>query len=224
MQSLRLGAALLVLVLMASACGDDEEPGDEPTPSSTTTTESAPSTTEPTITPPTTSAVVDDILDPPTIDDETPIPTTTVAETVVAVGAPPPPVNVECLAGSGEGRLLLEWDAPASDADVAKIRVYVSEDGGPFITNGEFAVDDIDTARDGGTRWAAPARSVPANVPLRLAVTSFNQLGQESGWWPVAGSYTGAGQPCSAAEPTATTLPPTTCTAGCDEGEGEPAP
>ena len=105
----------------------------------------------------------------------------------------------------------MAFDAPPSPADISKIRVYVSVDGGPMITNGEFSIGEIDSS---GDRWAAPARRLPANVPLRLTATSFNQLGQESGWYIVEGRYTGPGAPCAA-------LPPPTATAGFGEGEGE---
>ena len=55
---------------------------------------------------------------------------------------------------------------------------------------------------------------------MKLYATSFNQLGQESGWFSVDGLYTAAGAPCGTAADIV--LPPTTCTAGCDEEEGEP--
>ena len=79
----------------------------------------------------------------------------------------------------------------------------------------------VDTNRAGGNRWAAPARQLPVNVPLRFWASTFNLLGQESGVYTVSGMYTGPGQPCGTDAPV---IPPTTCTAGCDEEEGEPRP
>ena len=226
MRSLRLVAATLVLALIAFACGgDDEENGEADQERVTTTTRAAPSG-EPTVesTAPTTSTTppstpgeeeqvpVDDGVDTPTVET---VPSDT------SVAAPRPPTNVRCVGGTNDGELLVEWDALPNPSEISKIRVYVSEDGGPFITNGEFTMAQVDTTRSGGTRWAAPARRLPANVPLRLTATSFNLLGEESGWYITNGTYTGAGQPCS---PDGPVLPPTTCTAGCDEEEGEPAP
>ena len=222
MRSLRLATAVLALVLIAAACSDDDngeaEPGDEVT---TTTSSAAPTTSTPRVTTPTT--VVDET--PPTTVVETPetpeTPSTTEPpETGTSLGPPPPPSNVRCQAGNAENELLVEFDALPNPSDIAKIRVYVSVDGGPMITNGEYTVDQVDTTRSGGDRWAARARGLSANVPLRLAATSFNQLGQESGWYIVEGLYAGPGAPCG--DPGDAVLPPTTCTAGCDEEEGEP--
>ncbi len=217
MRSLRLATAIFALALIAAACSDDEngegEPVDEIT---TTTTESAaPPTTQPRVTTPTTAPE-----EPPTTtvaEVATTTSTTEPPEAVASLGPPPPPSNVRCQAGNAENELLVEFDALPNPSDIAKIRVYVSVDGGPMITNGEYTVDQVDTTRSGGARWAARARGLPANTPLRLAATSFNQLGQESGWYIVEGHYGGPGAPCGAP------LPPTTCTAGCDEEEGEPS-
>ena len=218
MRSLRLVAAVLALALVAAACSDDgeeEEAIDEVTPttqpvSTTTTTQSR--VTTPTTEPP--AAMTD------TTVPELPEETTTTPPPSVGVGPPPPPADVSCEAGARDGELLVEFDALPNPSDISKIRVYVSVDGGPMITNGEFDVGQVDTTRGGGSRWAARARNLPANVPLRLTATSFNQLGQESGWYIVEGLYTAAGAPCGAAADVV--LPPTTCTAGCDEEEGEP--
>ena len=227
MRSLRLVAATLVLALVAFACGGDDEETEEPNQDQVTSTTRATSTNgdqpsiesiAPTTSTTTTEApggngdvVAENGDDPPVVPDP---PNTTVA-------APLPPTNVRCVGGTNDGELLVEWDALSNPSDISKIRVYVSEDGGPFITNGEFTMGQVDTTRSGGTRWAAPARRLTANVPLRLTATSFNLLGDESGWYITNGSYTGAGQPCGTDGPV---LPPTTCTAGCDEEEGEPAP
>ena len=136
------------------------------------------------------------------------------------VGPPLPPSNLSCVGGTNDGELLVEWDALPNPSEISKIRVYVSEDGGAFITNGEFTMGQVDTNRAGGNRWAAPARQLPVNVPLRFWASTFNLLGQESGVYTVSGMYTGPGQPCGTDAPV---IPPTTCTAGCDEEEGEPA-
>ena len=221
MRSLRLVAAVLALALVAAACSDDGEENGEENGEVTTTTRSVstPTTTQPRVTTPTTEppeATTDTTAaEPPELRE-----TTTTTTPSVSVGPPAPPADVSCKAGVRDGELLVEFDALPNPSDISKIRVYVSVDGGPMITNGEFDVGQVDTARDGGSRWAARARNLPANVPLRLTATSFNQLGQESGWHIVEGLYTAAGAPCGAAADVV--LPPTTCTAGCDEEEGEP--
>ena len=218
MRSLRLATAIFALALVAAACSDDENGEEEPGDAITTTTgSSTPTTTQPRVTTPTTAPVEES---PTTTAVEVISTTSTTAppEAATSLGPPPPPSNVRCRAGNAENELLVEFDALPSPSDIAHIRVYVSEDGGPMITNGEYTVDQVDTTRSGGDRWAARARRLPANVPLRLAATSFNQLGQESGWYIVEGLYTGPGAPCG--DPA--DLPPPTCTAGCDEEEGEP--
>ena len=221
MRSLRLVAAVLALALVAAACSDDGEGDDATDPEVTSTTRPAsnPTTTQPRVTTPT--------IEPPEATTGTTAPeflelpeTTTTPPPSVSVGPPAPPADVRCRAGARDGELLVEFDALPNPSDISKIRVYVSVDGGPMITNGEFDVGQVDTTRDGGSRWAARARNLPANVPLRLAATSFNQLGQESGWYIVEGLYTAAGAPCGDAADVV--LPPATCTAGCDEEEGEP--
>ena len=211
MRSLRLATAMLALALIAAACSDDENGEGEPVDQVTTTTGSTtPTTTQPRVTTPT--------IAPPdttttTVVDVTPTTSTTAPpETAVSIGPPPPPSNVRCQAGTAENELQVAFDALPDPAEISKIRVYVSVDGGPMITNGEYTIGEIDSS---GDRWAAPARRLPANVPLRLTATSFNQLGQESGWYIVEGHYTGPGAPCGEA------LPPPTATAGLDEGEGE---
>ena len=217
MQSLRLATAILALALVAAACGDDGEGEQDPVDEVTTTTGSTvPTTTQPRITTPTTEAPVTTETTSTTVT--TPTSTTAPPETGISLGPPPPPSNVACEAGTAENELLVEFDALPNPSDISKIRVYVSVDGGPMITNGEYTVDEVDTTRADGTRWAARARRLPASVPLRLTATSFNQLGQESGWYIVEGLYAGPGAPCGVPQ----ALPPTTCTAGCDEEEGEP--
>ena len=214
MRSLRLATAVFALTLVAAACSDDEDGGGDPAGETTTTTESTtPTTTQPRVTTPT-SAPVEEDPPTPTVVDEATTTTSTTSLPEVSVGPPAPPSNVRCEAGTAENELLVAFDALPNPADISKIRVYVSVDGGPMITNGEYTIGQIDSS---GDRWSAPARRLPANVPLRLAATSFNQLGQESGWYIVEGHYTGPGAPCG--EP----LPPPTATAGFgeDEGEGE---
>ena len=216
MRSLRLAAAVFALALVAAACSDDENGEEELVDEVTTTTESvAPTTTQPRVTTPTTAPE-----EPPTTTVAEVPPTTSTTEppeTAVSLGPPPPPSNVRCTAGTAENELRVAFDALPNPAEISKIRVYVSVDGGPMITNGEYTIGQIDSS---GDRWSAPARRLPANVPLRLTATSFNQLGQESGWYITEGLYAGPGAPCG--DPDDAVLPPTTCTAGCDEEEGEP--
>ena len=215
MRSLRLATAVFALALVAAACSDDENGEEEPAGETTTTTESAaPTTTQPRVTTPT--SVPEDEATTTTVVESVPT-TSTTEPPEPSLGPPAPPSNVRCQAGTAENELRLSFDALPNPADIAKIRVYVSVDGGPMITNGEYTIGQIDTS---GDRWSAPARRLPANVPLRLAATSFNQLGQESGWYIVQGLYAGPGAPCG--DPGDVVLPPTTCTAGCDEEEGEP--
>ena len=223
MRSLRLVAAVLALALVAAACSDDAEENGEATNGEVTTTTrsvSTPSTTQPRVTTPTT--------EPPEATTETTAPeppelpeTTTTPPPSVSVGYSPAPSDVECLGGSADNELLVEFDAFPNPSDISKIRTYLLvDDGWPPRFNEEFSVGQVDTTRDGGSRWAAPVRRVPANVPVELYVSSFDQLGRESGWNKVEGLYTAAGAPCGAAADVV--LPPTTCTAGCDEEEGEP--
>ena len=213
MRSLRLAAAVLALTLVAAACSDDDNGENEPVEEVTTTTEaaSAPTTTQPRVTTPTTAPEEPATT---TVVEVVPTTTSTTEPPETSLGPPPPPSNVRCQASNADYELLIEFDALPNPSDIAKIRVYVSVDGGPMITNAEYRVDEIDTTRSDGARWAARARGLPAATPLRLAATSFNHLGQESGWYVVEGLYVGPGEPC-------TPLPPTTCTAGCDEQEGE---
>ncbi len=221
MRSLRLAAAMLALALVAAACSDDEDPdeaanGDEVT-DTTTTRATSTTTTEPLVTTPTLPAETTTTTAAP--PEEAAGPTTTLAPTV-SVAAPPPPGNLRCVGGSGDNELLVEFDALPNPAEISKIRTYLQVDGEPILTNSEYTVGQVDTTRSNGTRWAAAVRRVPANVPVKLYATSFNQLGQESGWFSVDGLYTAAGAPCGTAADVV--LPPTTCTAGCDEEEGEP--
>lgn len=222
MRSLRLAAAVLALALIAAGCGDDEGNGEEAvddeqattsTSRSVATTTSQPTLTTPTtvVEPPTTSV---DIIEPPTTS------TTVPPEPGVSVAPPPPPSNLRCLAGTADNELLIEFDALPNPGDISKVRTYLQVGDEPVLANSEFTVGQVDTSRSGGSRWAVAVRRVPANVAVKLYATSFNQLGQESGWYSVAGVYTAPGAPCGSSAPD---LPPTTCTAGCDEEEGEAA-
>ncbi len=211
MRSLRLATAIFALALIAAACSDDENGEEVPPEEVTTTTGSAtPTTTQPRVTTPTTAPP--DTTTTTVVEVAPTTSTTAPPDAAVSIGPPPPPSNVRCQAGTAENELLVAFDALPSPADISKIRVYVSVDGGPMTTNGEYTIGEIDSS---GDRWAAPARRLPANVPLRLTATSFNQLGQESGWYIVEGQYTGPGASCG--EP----LPPPTATAGFGEEEGE---
>ena len=225
MRSMRLVGTMLALVLIASACGGDDENEEEGEPPETTPTQ--PATTQTTapgnVTTPT--APLDTVLEVDVPDpSDTEVMTEDDPEEFVVddseVGPPLPPTSVSCVGGTDAGELFVEWNALPNPSEISKIRVYVSEDGGAFITNGEFTMGQVDTNREGGNRWAAPARRLPVNVPLRLTATSFNLIGQESGWYITNGLYTGPGQPCGTDAPV---IPPTVCTAGCDEEEGEPA-
>lgn len=223
MRSLRLAAAVLALALVATACGDDGEdeaaPDDQGEVTTTTRSVAAATSTQPPTTPPTTS------VEPPTTSVEIIEPATTSTteppEPTVSVAPPPPPSNLKCLAGSAANELLLEFDALPNPADISKVRTYLQVGDEPVLANDEFTVGQLDTNRSGGARWAAPVRSVPANVAVKLYATSFNQLGQESGWYSVAGLYTAPGAPCGDSAPD---LPEPTCTAGCEEEEGEATP
>ncbi len=223
MRSLRLGAAMLALVLVAAACSDDGEGGEATNGeevTGTTTTRATPTTTaEPLVTTPT-SEPLDTTTTTEAPSEEAPEETTTTLAPTVSVAAPPPPSDLRCVGGSNDNELVVEFDALPSPDEVSKVRTYMQLEGEPVIANGEFTVGQVDTNRSNGTRWAVPVRRVPANVLVKLYVTSFNQLGQESGWYSVDGLYTAAGAPCGTAADIV--LPPTTCTAGCDEEEGEP--
>lgn len=213
MRSLRLATAIFTLALVAAACSDDENGEEAPADEVTTTTGSAtPTTTQPRVTTPTTAPP--DTTTTTVVEAVSTTSTTAPPDAAVSIGPPSPPRNVRCQAGTAENELLVAFDALPNPADISKVRVYVSVDGGPMITNGEYTLGEIDSS---GDRWGAPARRLPANTPLRLAATSFNQLGQESGWYIVEGMYTGAGAPCGEGE----ALPPPTGTAGFGEGEGE---
>ena len=216
---------MLALVLIASACGGDDENEEteeppETTPTQPATTQATASDNVTTPTEPPDTVPVEEV--PEASDTEVniePDPAPTATPGTVRL---PAPTNLTCLAGTREGALLVEWDAVSNLADISKYRLYVSEDGGRFNTNGHFRIDEVDTTRAGGTRWAAPVRGLPANVPLRFRVTVFNLLEQESLAHFVHGVYSGLGLPCEPGAD-APVIPPTTCTAGCDEEEGEPA-
>lgn len=222
MRSSRLAVAILALALVAAACSDDEGGEDDAAGGETvtTTTRQAPATTaEPPLTTPTTAppepAPEDEVL---IIEPAVTTSTTSLPETV-GVAAPPVPSNLECVGGTAENELRVEFDALPNPSDVSKVRTYLQLDGEAVIANGEFTIGELNTS---GSRWTAPVRRIPAKTPVKLYVTAFNQLGEESGWYSVDGFYNAAGAACGegAAEPE---LPPTTCTAGCDEDQGEPA-
>ncbi len=222
MRSLKLLAAALALVLVAAACSDDSEDGEAAPDNGITTTTRAISTTtsQPLVTTPTSEPPAEEVTTTTAAPSDDVTETTTTPPPAVGVAPPPPPSNLECLGGTRENELLVEFDALPDPSAISKIRTYLQIDGDPVLTSGEYDIGQIDTTRDGGTRWAAPVRRVPANVPVKLYATSFNQLGQESGWYSVDGLYTAPGAPCGTAADIV--LPPTTCTAGCDEEEGEP--
>ena len=213
MRFLRLGIVALVLAA-ASACGNGGEEDDtagESDEEVTSTTTVAPTTSRPTTT--TTEPVL--IPNEVTVTDTTTTQPTDVDEPELSdVEAPPPPTNVNCLASSAAGELRVEWDAPSDPSIVTNVRLYVSVDGGPFITNQNLGVGQVDTT---GSRWMSAVRGLDEGDAIRIAVTSFNALGQESGWYPVSATYNGPDQPCGSGDSSTTTLPPATCTAGCDE-------
>ena len=207
---------------MAAACSDDpdEEAVDETVDEVTATTESvSPPTTQPRVTTPTTAPE-----EPPTVTvvEIITTPDTTEPPTALAGTDPPPvPTNLKCLATGTNGEVLVEFDALSNPEALSAVRPYLGVDGGPMINQGFRPIADVDKTREGGTRWAVPVRSVPVGVPVRLVVGSFNLLDQESGWPNIIEvHYNGPGQSCGAV--TDVVLPPATCTAGCDEEEGEP--
>ena len=159
-----------------------------------------------------TSEDSDAVVDNDTVDNDT-------ADNGTAdkgTGRPPAPANLECLAGTSAGELLVEWDAPEDTTNISKVRLYVSVDGGPFITNSTIPLSQVDTTRPNNKRWAAPVSGLPTGEPLRLAVTTFNALRQESGWNPLKAHYIGPGEACgsgvSTISATTTTLSATTTT------------
>ena len=220
MRSLRLAAAILALALVAAACSDDSEDDGEPSDEAATTTPSvSPTTSQPPGTTPTTVAV-----NPPTTTVVELVATTSTTEPPESGSAgtdpPPAPANLKCLTTGTNGEVLVEFDALSNPEALSGVRPYLGVDGGPMINQGFRLIADVNKTREGGTRWAVPVRSVPVGVALRLAVGSFNLLDQESGWWPIEVHYDGPGQSCGT--PDDVVLPPATCTAGCDEEEGEP--
>ena len=221
MRSLRLAAAILALALVAAACSDDSEDDAEPSDEVATTTLSvSPTTSQPPGTTPTTVAV-----NPPTTTVVELVATTSTTEPPESGSAgtdpPPVPANLKCLATGTDGEILVEFDALSNPEALSAVRPYLGVDGGPMINQGFRPIADVDKTREGGTRWAVPVRSVPVGVPLRLVVGSFNLLDQESGWPRIIEvRYDGPGQSCGT--PDDVVLPPATCTAGCDEEEGEP--
>lgn len=239
----RLGAAALIAVSATATCsgGDNSgapirgdgalEPGSSGTAAPLTTTRPGGEAADPTagqaseITAPPTPGGVPE---PPTHDGgsepaktpgDDPETSTTLSPVSTGTGPPPAPANLKCLAGVGEGELFVEWDAPADSININRLRVYVSFDGGPFLTNQDISLEGVDTERSSGSRWGVTVTSLPANVPLRIAVTTFNAIGAESESNPVSAHYTDAGEACgSGVIPTTTTTAsiPTNCTVGCE--------
>ena len=117
---------------------------------------------------------------------------------------PEPPVNVTCGPSGGSTEFFLHWDAPTEPDDVHGINVYISENGGSYNRVIQKLVSEgfISTDLDGGTRWGIVVSPVPAGTPLMLAVTSFDDNFNESGWWPIEGYY-GSGESCFTGPPDA---------------------
>lgn len=216
MRSWRLGLIAIAVILLSTCGGDDSEDGDaaDNTTTTTSSTTTVTTTTRPDVPDGTTTSTLPEVSLPlPPDDGDTNNGDNT--EPVDNLAEAPPPNNLKCLAGSAEGELLVEWDAPPDPDIISRVRVYVSDDGGPFITNRNLAVEQIDTSRSDGNRWAAAAVGLETGVPIRIAVTMFNNVDKESGWYFVEASYTGPGEACDGSG--TPTLPPTTCTAGCEE-------
>ena len=220
MKSWVSGFAIVFVASAVLGCTTNEstdQPSQDDNTGTTATTVVEPTTTQLETTTTTTTTVP--VVDPTTPEDSSTT-TTTLSLAGSGTGDPPPPENVTCLAGTNEGELLIEWDAPSSTVNVNRVRLYVSVDGQPFRNNRTIPLTDVDTTRDNGNRWAATVSSVPDNVPLRIAVTTFNLIEKESGWYPISAHYTGPGEPCgsgiipTATTSTTTTIIPTTGTAG----------
>ena len=114
-----------------------------------------------------------------------------------------------CGPGAGSGEFDISWDAPGpDDEEITRFRIYVNEDGAGFATLNNLVVADgvIDMTRNGGTRWAGTAYPVTAFVPLEIAVTAFDEAGNESGWNPIDAYYGGGALPCSTGAPPAPSL------------------
>ena len=118
------------------------------------------------------------------------------------IAPPEPPVNVSCSSGGGSMEFFLEWDAPSDPDDVFGIYVYVSENGGAFnrILNTVIADGQVDKSIDAGAKWGVTVYPIPSGVPLMLAVTSFDESFNESGWWPID-AYFGSGLDCFTGPP-----------------------
>jgi len=125
----------------------------------------------------------------------------------VAADTTPPsaPTNVLCSAGGGSGEFDLSWDAPADSSDIAGVKIYVSDNGGPFNRLRKLALSDgfVDTNRAGGARWAATAFPVPSSTPIELAVTTYDLADNESGWNPVDAYMAHAASSCNSGPPPA---------------------
>jgi len=234
MRAPKFVAATLTLTLVLFGCGgDDTESVDETGLDGTTTSAALMNdrdftveTTTPTSSTPTLpstsvpSAVVDVVVEDASEDVEVP------RENITAPFAPS---NPRCIGGGSDSELLVEFDAPVDETAVSLVRVYAAPAGQrPLLLNGEYAVSQIDTEGDNGTRWTAVVTGLASGVAYDLAVTSFNVLSEESGWYVITGSYAGAGVPCPTEASQAPTepeeeLPPTVCSVGCEEEEGSAA-
>jgi len=211
---LRLVAVVLALAASAAACGGDSEDDGAAQDSSIaeTTTTLLPTTTRPPVTSLAAPELTTTTASPE--DAEITVPPTTTADETRSE-RPPAPSGLTCLPGTGEGEVLVEWDAPADTSNIVLARLYVSKDGGPMNTARVLSLDEIDTTREGGARWAATVGGLALNVPLQLTVTYFNNPSQdpryESRWNVIDGVYRGIGQPCNP-EGTVTTTTMTTTT------------
>ena len=122
--------------------------------------------------------------------------------TVSDITAPEPPINVECLPSGGSGEFLLQWESPQEPDDVFGIYAYVSENNGPYNRVLETLISDgaVNTGIDGGTKWGVVIYPLPGDTPLMLAVTTFDENYNESGWWPID-AYFGSGLDCFTGPP-----------------------
>jgi len=132
---------------------------------------------------------------------------------------PAAPTNLVCTPGGGSGEFGLEWDAPADPADVAGVKVYLSESGGQFNRIRKLPMSDgqIDTSLAGGTRWEVVVFPMPEAVPIDLAVSVYDSAGNESGWDTIDAFFAGAIGPCYSGPPAA----PTDFTIDNGGGSGE---
>ena len=131
---------------------------------------------------------------------------------------PEPPVNVTCGPSGGSTEFSLKWDAPEEPDNVHGINVYISQNGGAYnrITQELVSGGAISTDLDSGTKWGIVVSPIPANVPLMLAVTTFDLDYRESGWWPID-AYYGSGAACFTGPPDAPNIGIVSAGAGSGE-------